>query len=82
VIKYYQSAVVVVSGQTRPTADVTVASRTNIAYLGDQSGIMAEVTQAQADAIVASGGVEKTQAEIAAIYPFPAEFAPPPNWGP
>lgn len=82
-IKYYESACAEVEGNCRPTANVTVASRTSIHYNEDctLAGIMAEVTQAQHDEIVASGGIEKTQAEIAAIWPFPAVFPLPPNFG-
>lgn len=79
-IRYYESATTPEEGNTRPTADVTVASRTSIAYDIDKTiaGIMAEVTSAQNATIVATGGIPKTRAEIAFIYPFPASWPPPP----
>jgi len=81
-IRYYESACTQVNGACRPVANVTAASRTWIAYNADctLSGTMAEVTAGQDAAIIASGGIPKTQAEIAAIYPFPAAWPPPPQY--
>ena len=82
-IKYYESSVVINNSLQQPSANVTVANRTGIAYNDDitLAGIMADVTNEQHQIIIDSGGVEKTQAEIASIYPFPAVFSSPPNFG-
>lgn len=82
-IRYYQSTVTTLDGRTRPSAQVDLATRTDTHYNGDKTsaGVMAEATDEQHAAILASGATEKTMEQIASIFPFPAAFPPPPSFG-